>query len=250
MTASILSSCFFCGGSGPGGATCASCRVTIPRLSPETATTFACPRCTKPLLPIGIAPSATIHACSGCHGIFVGARAWCTLVARPELAPAIVAKLPVRAAPPSELVRMLRCPACAREMERGRFGASSTIVIDVCIDHGMWLDSGEIVSIADHAALRARVGVAAARRATDAAESSYDSTRDADAAAAAAEARMRDAALSARKKNASRAALFFLVAFIGIRIWYFYGRQNAVTAPEISGAGEAAGSAATALRNQ
>lgn len=246
MTARVLSSCFFCGGSGPGGTSCPSCLVTIPRLAPEVPATYACPRCTTPLLPIGIAPSATIHACSGCHGMFVGARAWCTLVSRPELSRAIVSKLPPRGAPPSELVRLLRCPACPREMERGRFGASSTIVIDVCIDHGMWLDSGEIAAIADHAALRARVGVAAARRATDAAESGgHDALRA--AAAAEAESTMRAAAVASRRKNASRAGLLLFLAFVALRVWYFYGRQNAAAPPEISGAGESAKSAATAL---
>jgi len=126
---------------------------------------------TTTMLAIGIAPSATIHACQSCHGIFVGARAWCTLVARPELAHAIAARLSARPTPGSELVRMLRCPACSKEMERGRFGASSNIVIDVCVAHGIWLDSGEVVAVADHAALRARVGVQEARRATNAAES-------------------------------------------------------------------------------
>ena len=249
MTGSILSNCFFCGASARGGTTCASCLVTVPRLVPEVVATYACPRCTTPLLPVGIAPAATIHACSTCHGIFVGARAWCTLVARPELAHAITTRLPARAAPPSELVRLLRCPACPREMERGRFGASSTIVIDVCTDHGMWLDSGEVVAIADHAALRARVGIAAARRATDVAEGNGNSL-DALRAAAEAEAAMRTATISARRKKAGGVGFLVFLAFVGFRVWYFYGHQNAAAPPEISGAGESAKSASTALRNR
>ena len=40
-------------------------------------------------------------------------------------------------------------------MERGRFAASSGVVIDVCHDHGVWLDGGELRAVIDHAARRA-----------------------------------------------------------------------------------------------
>ena len=246
--AGIVANCFFCGASGPQGTSCPTCLVMIPRLSPEVATTFACARCAIPMLAIGIAPQATIHACPGCRGLFVGARSWCTLVARPELAPAIASRIPGRAASsPADLVRMLRCPACSSEMERGRFGASSSIVIDVCTAHGIWLDSGEIVAIAEHAALRARVGVDAARRATDAAESHrYDPHR----AAAEAEDAMRRASIAARTKTVKRTSFLVLLALLALRIAYSIHRGNSVAPPEVSGAGESAATADTALRSR
>lgn len=251
MTKGIVSYCFFCGSAGPAGSACPSCLVTIPRPVPEVTTTFACPRCsataTTPLLAIGIAPSATIHACRSCHGIFVGARAWCTLVARPELAPAIASKLPRREAPSSELVRLLKCPACAKEMERGRFGASSNIVIDVCVAHGIWLDSGEVVAVADHAALRARVGVQAARRATNAAESG---PHDGDLAAAQAEATMATASIASRRQKVKRTGLVVFLALVALRVGFFIAGGGGAAPPEIKGAGESAGQAATALGNR
>jgi len=198
------------------------------------------------MLAIGIAPQANIHACPGCHGVLLGARAWCTLVARPELAPAIASRLPARATPASDLVRMLRCPACSREMERGRFGASSAIVIDVCTAHGIWLDSGEIVAIAEHAALRARVGADSARRATDAAESHrYDPNR----AAAEAEAGMRRASIAARSRTVKRTGFFVLLALLALRIAYFL-RGGSAAPPEVSGAGESAATASTVLQTR
>jgi Zn-finger nucleic acid-binding protein len=252
VTTGIVSNCFFCGTTGPQGTGCPSCLVPIPRLTPDATASYACPRCahargcTTPLLALGIAPSATIHACPTCHGILVGARAWCTLVARPELAPAIAAKLPARAAPASELVRLLKCPACSREMERGRFGASSNIVIDVCLTHGIWLDSGEVVAVADHAALRARVGVNAARRASEATDwQGYDPTR----AAVEAEAAMRTAVARSRKKQATGAGFFLLLLFLAVRLWFTFGRHSTGAPPEINAAGQSAASAATELGN-
>jgi Zn-finger nucleic acid-binding protein len=247
--AGIVSYCFFCGLAGPAGASCTTCLVTIPRPSPESPAQFGCPRCTAAtaLLPIGIAAGATIHACPGCHGMFVGARAWCTLVARPDLAQAIVAKLPARGGPPSALVRLLRCPACPREMERGRFGASSAIVIDVCVAHGMWLDAGEVVAVVGHTAYRARVGVHAARHAADAAESG---SFDVQQRAAEDAATLRRAEASARRfKSAKRGGLILILALAAVRIAFFFGRGHNAAPPEISGAGESAASAATALRN-
>lgn len=244
MATGIVSNCFFCGTAGPHGTTCPSCLVPIPRLTPDVEASHACPRCRTPLLALGIAPSATIHACPRCHGILVGPRAWCTLVARPELAPAIAAKLPAREARPAELIPMLACPACSREMERGRFGASSNIVIDVCLTHGIWLDSGEVVAVADHAALRARVGVSAARKASEASDwQGYDPNR----AAIEAEASLRAATASSRnKKRATGAGFFLLLLFLALRLWFVFGRGSGAP-PEITGAGRSAASAATEI---
>ena len=257
--AGIVSYCFFCGLAGPAGSSCSSCLVPIPRPSPEVAASFGCPRCSvhsaseeraAVLLPIGIAPQATIHACSKCHGIFIGARAWCTLVARPELAHAIHARLPPRTSTASHLIEMLRCPACPRQMERGRFGASSKIVIDVCVEHGLWLDAGEVVSIADHAALRANVGVAAARRATDMTEGPADPQRM-QLETEALERTARAASRTKLAKLAKRTGLGILLGLVALRGGYMiYARYHGGAPPEMSGAGESAASAATALRNR
>jgi len=95
--------------------------VTIPRPAPEVLATFACPRCTSAARD-RIAPQATSTRARRATGSS-SARGWCTLVARPELALRSPHDSRARRSP-SELVRMLRCPACSREMERGRFGAS------------------------------------------------------------------------------------------------------------------------------
>ena len=132
-------------------------------------------------------------------------------------------------------------------MDRGRFGNSSNIVIDVCLTHGIWLDSGEVVAVADHAALRARVGVSAARQAAEAADwRGYDPNR----AAVEAEASLRaSVARSLNRKRAAGAGFFLLLAFLAIRLWFTFGQRGSGAPPEINAAGESAASAATALRN-
>ena len=139
---------------------------------------------------------------------------------------------------------MLRCPGCSREMERGRFGASSNVVIDVCLTHGVWLDSGEVVAVADHAALRARVGVNAARQASEATDwRGYDPGR----AAVEAEASLRASVARSRKKKASGAGFLLLILFLALRLWFSFGRHGSGAPPEINAAGQSAASAATEL---
>ncbi len=161
---SVEAFCYFCGRPGPPGTPCPTCGIATPDFrAPDPSSAAAlCPRCaTAPLSPFavpGAGPGITCSACSRCHGIFVTARSWCTLVATPDLAKALEAALPARAAAPSELLGLLACPVCRREMERGRFAASSNVVVDVCTMHGMWLDAGELGDVVRHASLRSRGG--------------------------------------------------------------------------------------------
>jgi Zn-finger nucleic acid-binding protein len=38
----------------------------------------------------------------------------------------------------------IKCPVCAKLMNRVNFGTKSGVVIDRCRDHGVWLDAGEL----------------------------------------------------------------------------------------------------------
>jgi len=98
---------------------------------------------------------SVVHCCSRCHGLFVPPRAFCSLVAQPALAADVCRRLPGTPIPPAALVPFVSCPACSKQMERGRFAASSNVVIDVCHEHGAWLDGGELGPVVEHAARRA-----------------------------------------------------------------------------------------------
>ena len=139
---------------------CASCQIALPDPSaPESPTqNRTCPRClTAPLAPVPTEDGAgsMCHVCQHCRGIFVTARSWCAFIARPELALALESRIPAPAAQPAELLAMLSCPVCRKQMERGRFAASSSVIVDVCIMHGMWLDAGELRDVVRHGRDRA-----------------------------------------------------------------------------------------------
>jgi Zn-finger nucleic acid-binding protein len=94
---------------------------------------------------------ASLNACGACGGMFVGARAWCMFLERPDLVTAIEKRLPKRGQAPSALLPMVTCASCGSQMERGRFAASSGVVVDVCPRHGVWLDEGELGRVAEYA---------------------------------------------------------------------------------------------------
>lgn len=89
--------------------------------------------------------------------MFVGARAWCMFMERPDLVTAIEKRLPKRGRPPAALIPMVTCASCGSQMERGRFAASSGVVVDVCPRHGAWLDEGELGRVAEYARSPARI---------------------------------------------------------------------------------------------
>ena len=41
-------------------------------------------------------------------------------------------------------ITYIKCPVCAKLMNRVNFGARSGVVVDRCRDHGVWLDGGEL----------------------------------------------------------------------------------------------------------
>jgi Zn-finger nucleic acid-binding protein len=55
---------------------------------------------------------------------------------------------PSRAALPADPVTYIKCPVCQTLMNRMNYGRSSGVIIDLCAEHGYWLDPGELEKIA------------------------------------------------------------------------------------------------------
>lgn len=144
--------CFFCGRPGTAGGACSVCNVSIADPERDVPVELGCPRCGAALEAHAVDGGVSVHACGACGGLFVDGRAWSTLVLRPELAADLARRLPPRP-PPAAFTPLLPCSSCGREMERGQFAVSSGIPIDVCPEHGMWLDAGELEEVVRHPAL-------------------------------------------------------------------------------------------------
>jgi Zn-finger nucleic acid-binding protein len=115
------------------------------------AVTMRCPRCPESS-GARLAPRAVgkthLEECPACAGTWVDGQTFAAIVADRDRQAALASALPgltaeARPVPEAE-VRYLKCPDCARLMNRENFGRRSGVVVDVCKAHGVWFDGGEL----------------------------------------------------------------------------------------------------------
>lgn len=104
----------------------------------------ACPRCNGRLSERRYA-DLTVLDCLGCAGLFLDMDTLLELRA-PDAADKRLA-LPKRPRVQETEVRYLACPLCAATMNRTVFGRISGVIVDVCPEHGVWFDAGEINAV-------------------------------------------------------------------------------------------------------
>lgn len=46
-------------------------------------------------------------------------------------------------------MRYLACPVCTARMNRVNFARSANVIVDVCKEHGIWFDAGEVHAVID-----------------------------------------------------------------------------------------------------
>ena len=134
---------------------------------------LSCPRCSQPLGDSG----KHRFACPNDCGVFFRSTAVRKLIESmrtgevvaddPALAPQKHAgRGPYRRAPERALNRpmaeveaavfYLKCPDCDKTMNRTQLITGSRVVVDACIEHGVWFDKGEIQLAAQYARSKAQ----------------------------------------------------------------------------------------------
>jgi Zn-finger nucleic acid-binding protein len=125
---------------------CARCGAEAARTRVEDGESLECPRCAEemPALDLG---GTHVHECAACGGLWLDPESLQKLCdareAHADVVSALAARVPTAAAPP-DTVRYIPCPNCRKLMNRVNFAKSSGVVIDVCKNHGAWLDRGEL----------------------------------------------------------------------------------------------------------
>jgi Zn-finger nucleic acid-binding protein len=110
-----------------------------------------CPRCAKTLqtVDIGSGGRFLIERCETCFGLFFDpGELQATLDIRVQHAYRIdyqaIGMLAEAKRRDEYSVTYVKCPVCGRLMNRVNFGTRSGVVVDECVDHGVWLDGGEL----------------------------------------------------------------------------------------------------------
>jgi Zn-finger nucleic acid-binding protein len=117
-----------------------------------------CPRCLQALR----GSSGKMFTCADCLGLFVprGAMGSVLEAVRAgrdlELSMAPYRSMFRSGAQTAELSRYLPCPECADMMNRTELIAGAGVVVDMCLQHGVWFDRGELSHAASFVMERVR----------------------------------------------------------------------------------------------
>ena len=153
----------------------------------STHTGEPCPRCAKPMDAHEIG-GCSLEQCAACGGTWLDSETFHEICEDRDKQAAFAAPgVPEDAAPTKDptkyQVAYLPCPRCGDLMNRVNFAGSSGIVIDVCKNHGTWLDKDDLRAVVEF--IRAG-GLAQARadQAADLAEKRRALDRDLETARA------------------------------------------------------------------
>jgi Zn-finger nucleic acid-binding protein len=114
-----------------------------------------CPVCDA-LMPGHQIAGIVVNECRKCNGLWVPGESFDLLVsraieARRMASPEALLTLKPRvtgANPLTQKVQYRKCPECQGYMQRRNFRRSSGVIIDICHEHGPWLDADELEQIA------------------------------------------------------------------------------------------------------
>jgi len=109
-----------------------------------------CPICKTHLKTINVGKKTPLHIerCSECYGIFFDINELESMIENSVKGSRDVDL--IKLAKISENPRHIdvltyrKCPVCKKTMQRKNFMKRSGVITDVCVDHGVWLDSGEL----------------------------------------------------------------------------------------------------------
>ncbi len=105
-----------------------------------------CPRCNIPMRGKQIGEFSLI-GCDQCGGIFVPHDVFEMMQEKRDSVVFAAIASPKGQAPVGLHESYVRCPVCKQMINRINFARISGVIVDVCREHGIWFDSGEIEKI-------------------------------------------------------------------------------------------------------
>lgn len=120
----------------------------------KTVTHRICPNCEKPLQTIRLkmAEPLLIERCHSCFGLFFDKGEIETVLQNAvsnvfDINVEHIDNINKDRFRKQQKIRYIKCPECRRLMDRVNFGKRSGVVIDKCLFHGIWLESGELTHL-------------------------------------------------------------------------------------------------------
>lgn len=128
---------------------CPECGSTLDRAAAgELRADAPCPRCEQ-ALHARLVGDLVIDECTACGGVFLDRTAVERVISdrRQARADALLGVLGKPEVKPQAGRLYVKCPTCAKLMNRRQFALGAGIVVDVCRDHGTFFDAGELPRI-------------------------------------------------------------------------------------------------------
>ena len=108
----------------------------------------SCPRCNVGLKVLRIGEVA-VRECERCGGLWSSPEVFEAVCSNKESRAAVLGSVQNSASTRSELapIKYVPCPDCGKLMNRSNFARASGVIIDMCKQHGVWFDAGELPRI-------------------------------------------------------------------------------------------------------
>ena len=130
---------------------CPHCGAAAVEAKPQMAEDLGeCPRCKFGLQRLQVA-SIALSECTKCGGLWSDAATFEKICSEKDEQATTLAFFRNRQQESNANVPInyVPCPQCHQLMNRSNFARSSGVIIDLCKEHGVWFDSGELPKIID-----------------------------------------------------------------------------------------------------
>ncbi len=107
-----------------------------------------CPRCGVPLRGEKLG-EFSLMGCDRCGGVFVPHETFEMMQEKRDAAIIAMSGQHRNEVTSDEKVAYVRCPVCRKLVNRVNFARISGVLVDVCREHGIWFDAGEIEKVMD-----------------------------------------------------------------------------------------------------
>lgn len=132
----------------PGRAACLYCGTRAPERAAPAQDSATCPRCRTAMTTVAV-EGIHLDVCTGCGGTWYDRgefEAHLSHVSRQRTGTATGLPPTLR----ETTVEYLPCARCGLAMLRKNFDGGSGVLVDVCLDHGLFLDPGELRQIVEY----------------------------------------------------------------------------------------------------